>query len=300
MSTDRIVINDTVRITVKFKDIDTSGNEVDLSPVPPVTVVIKNSAGSIVESGNATASSSSVYIYDFTASSADTYSVKFTGTLSSGNSVVVEQKLYVSSTVTEYQPTITLKSDETIIFAPDVTPLYLDPEELIPYFPDASLLEIGEIVHNYSNEVKALYNLLDEEDGSGLSFTVLEYIKASAACELSRTYGFGGDDEVSVRLGDFSLTNRSVPRAKVTRDNATTWCQIAASLRKEILAGKVGPKGFQMKNLPSGGLPVTSGKIPEVETGKIVYLSDRELYGPGRSVPPQDDPMPRRCFKKYD
>lgn len=300
MSTDRIVINDTVRITVKFKDIDTSGNEVDLSPVPPVAVVIKNSAGTTVESGNATASSSSVYTYDFTPASADTYSVKFTGLLSSGNSVVVEQKLYVSSTVTEYQPTITLKSDETIIFAPDVKPLYLDPEELLSYFPDASLLEIGEIIHNYSNEVKALYDLLDEEDGSGLSFTVLEYIKAATACELSRTYGFGGDDEVSVRLGDFSLTNRSMPRTKVTRDNATTWCQIAASLRKEMLAGKVGPRGFQMKNLPSGGLPVTSGKIPEVETGKIVYLSDRELYGPGRSVPPQDDPMPRRGFKKYD
>jgi hypothetical protein len=72
MSTDRIVINDTVRITVKFKDIDTSGNEVDLSPVPPVAVVIKNSAGTTVESGNATASSSSVYTYDFTPASSYT------------------------------------------------------------------------------------------------------------------------------------------------------------------------------------------------------------------------------------
>ena len=75
---------------------------------------------------------------------------------------------------------------------PDVDPLYLDPEALLSYFPDASLLEIGEIIYNYSTEVKAIYNLLNTEDGSGLSFTVLEYIKAATACELSRTYGLGG------------------------------------------------------------------------------------------------------------
>ena len=293
MSTDRVVVSDTVRITVKFKDIDSNGLEVELSP-STVSVTIKNSSGATIVSTNAISSTSSIYYYDYTPAIADTYTVKFTGTLSNGNVVIVEQKLYVSSVSEEYQPTIILKNDETITFAPDVDPLYLDPEALLAYFPDASMLEIGEIIYNYSTEVKAIYNLLDTEDGSGLSFTVLEYIKAATACELSRTYGLGGDDEMSLTLGDLSITNKSIPRNKVTRDNATTWCQIAAALRKEMLAAKVGPRGFQPKNLP--GLSMYDSKL----TDKIVYPSGRELYDPNGTTNINDDPMPKRGFRSYD
>lgn len=293
MSTDRVVVSDTVRVTVKFKDIDSNGLEVELSP-STVSVTIKSSSGATIISTSATSATSSVYYYDYTPTIADTYTVKFTGILSNGNTVVVEQKLYVSSVSKEYQPTIILKNDETITFAPDVTPLFLDPESVLAYFPDASMLEIGEIIYNYSTEVKAIYNLLDTEDGSGLSFTVLEYIKAATACELSRTYGLGGDDEMSLTLGDLSITNKSIPRNKVTRDNATTWCQIAAALRKEMLAAKVGPRGFQPKNLP--GLSMYDSKL----TDKIVYPSGRELYDPNGTTNINDDPMPKRGFRSYD
>jgi hypothetical protein len=294
MSTDTVIVGDTVRITVKFKDIDANGNEIALSPASNPQVIIKNSSNTTVNSGTSSQISSSVFYYDYTPTVAGAYTVKFTGLLANSNSVVVEQKLYVSSTVEEYQPTIILKSDESITFAPDVTPLYLDPEFLLAYFPDASLLEIGEIIYNYSTEVKAIYNLLDAEDGSNLSFTVLEYIKAATACELSRTYGLGGDDEMSLTLGDLSITNKSIPRNRVTRDNATTWCQIAAALRKEMLAAKVGPRGFQPKNLP--GLSMYDSKL----TDKIVYPSGRELYDPNGTTNINDDPMPKRGFRSYD
>jgi hypothetical protein len=293
MSTDRVVVSDTVRVTVKFKDIDSNGLEVELSP-STVNVTIKNSSGATIISTSATSATSSIYYYDYTPTVADTYTVKFTGLLTNTNVVTVEQKLYVSSTSEEYQPTVILKNDETITFAPDVTPLFLDPESVLAYFPDASMLEIGEIIYNYSTEVKAIYNLLDTEDGSGLSFTVLEYIKAATACELSRTYGLGGDDEMSLTLGDLSITNKSIPRNKVTRDNATTWCQIAAALRKEMLAAKVGPRGFQPKNLP--GLSMYDSKL----TDKIVYPSGRELYDPNGTTNINDDPMPKRGFRSYD
>lgn len=296
MSTERVLVNDTVRIRVKFVDVDpTTGEQVDIYPVS-VNVKIYNSDNVELVSDSATSISASLFYYDYIPTAADTYSVKFTGTLSSGNNVIVQQKLYVSSLQEEFKPTVTLKTDEIIAFAPDVKPLYIDPESLIPYFPDASLLEIGEIIHNYSLEVKGIYKLLDEEDGSNLSFTVLEYIKAATACELSRTYGYGGDDEVSLRLGDFNITNRSVPRNIVTRDNATTWCQIATALRKEMLAGKVGPKGFMPKGLPS----LATGTNVDPLTGKTIYLSDRELYGPGTTVIGSDDPMPKRDLKSYD
>ena len=300
MTTDRVVVSDTVRITVKFKDIDANGNEIELSPVTNPQVIIKNSSNATVVTDTSSQISSSIFYFDYTPTIADTYTVKFTGILANSNTVVVEQRLYVSSTVEEYQPTITLKNDETITFAPDVLPLYIDPEQLLSYFPDATMLEIGEIAHNFSNEVKGIYSLIDTNDGSDLSFIVYEYIKAATACELSRTYGYGGDDEISIRLGDFSLTNKSIPRNKVTRDNATTWCQIATALRKEMLSAKVSPMGFQMKGLPTVGPVYSGGKMPQVDGGKVAYLTDRELYGPVRTVPAQQDPMPNRGLRSRD
>lgn len=296
MTLNNVQVNDTVRIKVKFVDIDnTTGQQVEVNPLT-VSVIITDSNSTVIINSAAISLTPSTWYYDFTATSADTYNIKFTGTLANSNTIIVQQKLYVSSLQEEYKPTITLKSDEVITFAPDVRPLYLDPETLLPYFPDATLLEIGEIVHSYSLEVKALYKLLDEEDGSNLSFIALEYIKAATACDLSRTYGFGGDDEVSLRLGDFNISNKSVPRNVVTRDNATTWCQIATALRKELLAGKVGPKGFVPKGLPT----LSTGTNVDPLTGKTIYLSDRELYGPGTTIISSDDPMPKRGLKSYD
>ena len=133
-----------------------------------------------------------------------------------------------------------------------------------------------------------------------MSFTAIEYIKASSACELSRTYGFGGDDELSLKLGDLSVTNKSMPRASVNRGNATTWCQIAASLRKELLASQVSMRGVQPKGLPSGLGTKTSGKQIDPDTGLVIYLSDRELYGPGRKGSAVDDPMPKRGLRSRD
>jgi len=190
-------------------------------------------------------------------------------------------------------------SDEVIAFAPDIQPLYVDPEELIPYFPDAPLLEIGEFIHVYSQEIKEIFSLLDTDDGSSLSFTALEYIKAATACELSRVYGGGGDDELSVRLGDLSITNRNLPRSTLTRANATTWCQIAATLRKEILAQKVSARAIQPKGLPT--MPtISSGRAVDPYTGSTIYLSDKDIYGPGAIITPKENPIPERGLRKHD
>jgi len=174
----------------------------------------------------------------------------------------------------------------------------LNPEELQSYFPEASLMEIGEIVHFYSLEVKQLYSYNDDITGADLNFTTLEYIKAATACELSRTYSYGGDDDVSISLGDLSISSRSLPRSQITRGNATTWCQIAAALRKEMLTGKVGPKGFQPKGIPTSNIERMKNYDPQ--TGKTIYLGDRDLYGPGERVTMDDDPMPKRGLRSYD
>lgn len=294
-----LLVNDTVRIKVKFVDVNSStGEQVEVSPVS-VLVAIEDANDQPVISGPATLITSSEYYYDFTPTEPGQYQITFTGTLANSTQIVVRQNLYVSDVDIDYRPVSTLKSDEVIAFAPDISPLYLDPEEVIAYFPDASLLEIGELIYHYSLEIKSIFNLENIDNGSELNFTIQEYIKASACCELSRTYGFGGDDELSLKLADLSITNRSNPRQSVNRGNATTWCQIAAALRKEIMAKRVGMRAVVPKGLPAEKIS-NSGKNIDPETGAVIYLSDRELYGKGIRKTTKDDPMPSRGLRKYD
>lgn len=291
MTTNNVMVNDTVRIRVKFVDIDMStGDQVEVNPIT-VSVLIANSQNITIISDNAEPITGSVWYYDFTPTIPDTYNIVFTGLLPSSSTITVQQKLYVSSLAADYKSTVTLKAEETLVFAGEILPLYLDPEILLSFFSDATLLEIAEIIHFYSLEVKDLFNLNDDEDGSGLPFIVLEYIKASTACELTRTYGYGGDDEMSLRLGDLTITNRNMPRNAVTRDNATTWCQISAALRKEMLANKAGPMAMQIKNLP--------GSSKSSNYNRTAYPGDRELYQMQIKTV-YDDPMPGRGLKNYD
>jgi hypothetical protein len=300
MSIYPIMINDTVRLKVKFIDIDPeTGEQTEVSPVS-VSLTIDNSAGQEVLSTTPVQLSSYEYYYDYTPTAAGEYTIRFVGVLSSGTYVTVNQQIYVSTPTSDFKPSVTLGADEVLYFAADVTPLYLDPEELLPFFPDATLIEIGELIHHYSSEVKQIYSISDDRDlDPRLNFTALEYIKAAAACELSRTYGYGGEDELSVKLGDLSITNRSLPRTGVNRGNATTWCQLAAALRKELLASKVSMKGVQPKGLPTNFVP-TTGKSIDPETGLVVHLSDRDLLGPGRKNTIVDDPMPKRGLRSRD
>lgn len=298
MTVGNVLVNDTVRIKVRFVDIDsTTGAQVDVEPLS-VAVKVFNSSNTEIVSTTATQLTASQYYYDYTPSQAGEYKVTFVGTLPDTTFITVNQQLYVSTPTDEYKPVVTLKHEEVITFAPDVAPLYLNPEEIKSYFPEASLMEIGELVHFYSLEVKQLYSYTDDVTGADLNFTTLEYIKASVACELSRTYSYGGDDDISVTLGDLSIASRSLPRTQITRGNATTWCQIAAALRKEMLTGKVGPRGFQPKGLPTSKSQAYVNVDPQ--TGKTVYLGDRDLYGPGERVLSEDDPMPKRGLRSYD
>lgn len=317
MTVNRVLVNDTVKIKVKFVDTDpVTLEQQDVTPTS-VAVAVFNSENEQISSAAAQQISGSEYYYNFSATSAGEYTIVFTGTLANNSIITASQQLYVSSITEEYKPSITLRADETISFAPDISPLYLDPEELLTIFPDATLLEIGELIHNYSHEVNQLYGITNlpgtEEDPlakisdvTSVTYTVIDYIRASVACELSRTYGFGGDDELTVQLADLSISNKNIPRSDITRSNATTWCQIAAALRKEILSRRVGLRGVVPKGLPKKVI-VPSGGSLDPQTGALIYINDtsaygsRDLYRPG--VPNEEqgtDPMPDRGIKQYD
>jgi hypothetical protein len=293
-----ILVNDTVRLKVKFIDVDANGNQVEVSPIS-VSMSITNSSNVLIISATPTSLSSSEFYYDYTPSAPGTYKVSFNGILANNTTISVNQQIYVSTPTEDYKPTVFLREDEIIAFAADIEPLYLDPEQLLPYFPDASFLEIGEFIHNYSIEIKNIFKLLETEDGTAIPFTAFEYIRAATCCELTRVYGNGGDDELSVRLGDLSITNKNLPRNTLSRANATTWCQIAAMLRKEMLTSKVGMKAVQPKGLPS--LPtIGAGRTMDPYTGLSVYYTPRDLYGPTHIQSPDENPIPERGIRKYD
>jgi len=307
MSAANVLVNDTVRIKVHFVDINSATEEqVDVNPVS-VAVHIYNSSDQEVVSGSATSLTSSTFYYDYTPGSAGEYRIQFLGTLSDGTLILVEQQLYVSTTTADYKPTVTLRATETIYFAADVVPLYVDPEIILPFFPEASILQVGEIIHHYSREVTEIYTSYSQEiinNGSALNFTAQEYIKSATACELSRTYGYGGgDDEVSVRLGDLEVRNRNSPRNLVTRANAVTWCQIATALRSEMIAHKIGAKGVVIRN---GSNNIPNPTTVDPLTGTAIYLSETGLYTMGTNgnitLDPNGDHFanPNRTLKKYD
>jgi hypothetical protein len=293
-----ILVNDTVRLKVKFIDVDDNGNQVEVSPVS-VLMTITDSSNVVIISATPTSLTSSEFYYDYTPLAAGTYKVSFNGILANNTTISVNQQIYISTPTEDYRPTVFLREDEIIAFAADIEPLYLDPEQLLPYFPDASLLEIGEFVHNYSIEIKNIFKLLETEDGTNIPFTAFEYVRAATCCELTRVYGNGGDDELSVRLGDLSITNKNLPRNTLSRANATTWCQIAAMLRKEMLTSKVGMKAVQPKGLPS--LPtIGAGRNMDPYTGLSLYYTPRDLYGPTHIQSPDQDPIPQRALRQYD
>jgi len=95
----------------------------------------------------------------------------------------------------------TLIEDEVIQFSSGMIPMFYNPDELLEIFPDAGALEAAEHIHYASEEVlEILKTNATDTVYEDLPFVAVEYIKASAACSLSRIYDAGGD-EMSITLG---------------------------------------------------------------------------------------------------
>lgn len=300
MASGSVLVNDTVRIKVKFVDVNpANGAQIAVSPVLVQVTITKSNQTNLITNVSATSINASEYYYDFTPTIADTYKITFVGILSGGTSITVNQQLYVSTSADEYKPKVTLKSDETVSFASEFDPLYINPEQIQSYFPEASLLEIGELIHYHSLEVYNVYGFNESSPTSSVNYISLEYIEAAACCDLSRTFSYGAGDDISVQLGDLSVTARNSARNTINRANAVTWCQIAAALRKEMVAGKTGSKGMQPRGFPNDapGLP---GNYLDPDTGRTTYLTDRDMQGISAPRSLRDMPLPRRGLRNYD
>lgn len=232
-----VELNDTKRIRGTFYTWtdEEDGNQIE-DPVTVVYAVKRN--GTQIETGTPVKEDDGIYYYDWTPTQTGTYIITLTGTFDDDSTDVITGTFYV-----EVSPTAgeSLLIDEVITFGGEIDPLCLDPDELKGSFPDATDLEIAEALWIASVDVN---NMLKITDGCSTNPLALEYIKVSAACALSKTYGDSDGNEQGITLGDFSVQYRSYPKAHVNRGNATTWCELAAAIRKELQFTTVGARTF--------------------------------------------------------
>lgn len=231
-----VIVGETIKMTVVFYGWNSATSEKYVKD--PVTVDLdvltdlSAATPTVLHHQSAPKIAFGTYYYEWTPSAIGNYRIRFLGTFEDASTDVINQDFEVSLTGVATS-TERLGVDSTIYFAGIIDPLYIDPEELKPLFPEATDLEIAEQIHLYSQEVKTMLKLQDDEVPP---FGALEYIKAASACSLDRIYGLGTGANVSFTLGDLSINRTGGGRGAVSRATATTWCELAAVLRAELLS----------------------------------------------------------------
>lgn len=138
---------------------------------------------------------------------------------------------------------MSLRKDFELVFSSGASGvLYIDPSEVVGMFPDASYMEIYELINLYSLEAAQLVKL---DAGDDVPPAVRDYVLAATACALSRLYdlsGIGSGGDGAFRLGDLSVESARSGGSPgtITRATASTWCELAAVLRDEIITGRTG------------------------------------------------------------
>lgn len=121
---------------------------------------------------------------------------------------------------------VSLAENEFISFAGEISPLYLDPDELTAIYPSATRLEIAELIYRFSLEIDGLMGTPTQD--------ALDYIFAATACALSRVY----DDALTgpgsyFMLGDLQVGGSSgSSRSGASSSAPDSWCDLALMLRK--------------------------------------------------------------------
>lgn len=161
--------------------------------------------------------------------------VVFTGQFVSADDIVLEN-VFVITEDNEDSTAPILMEDVTILFSSGYNPMLVDPELVAAFYPEAPLIEIAQWVHKFSVEVS---NIFANGDYPDIAF---DYIQAATLCALSRQYeGMGTSNYTGFTLGDLQVMDTtSAQNSKKDRGNATTWCELAETLRKEMKMTKGG------------------------------------------------------------
>jgi len=232
-----LIVGDTVRIQVTFRDWSSTGNGDIIDPDTVSVDILDQDLVRTPEIEEATKVEEGVYYFDWTPLDTGVFYVEFVGTFGDGTQSVVQEQFEVTkvSEPSSSQGT-NLIEDQELVFATVLDPLFADPEEFRVHYVDATTVEIMELVHRYSLEVQKIFK------GREPSLTAYEYIRAAVLCALSRIYDYAGGDATSLTLGDLKVSHQMYPRNKITRANAANWCELAAALRQDMIRGEAGMK----------------------------------------------------------
>lgn len=252
-----VYLGDTVRVSVVFRDFE---GELE-DPVTLVGKIIELPMSAtpnvLFETFAPVKTGIGQYYFDYTPTATGDLLARYVATFSDSSTDTVDQDIVVVDLTTDADmdgiPDYLqvgqedLGEDFVLEFAAGLDPLYCAPDQLQLIFPDATLLEVAEYIHLHSIEVRDMLNL---QEGEMPDTLICEYIEAAAACDLSRIYSatdgmsFGGE---TVRLGDLSVSNLPGGAAAgggLNRGSASTWCELAAALRKELLFNSTNGKPF--------------------------------------------------------
>lgn len=228
------ILGGIVRIRVSFHDwaaIDDDGGA--LVDPASVTGSIKDSDLVTLSSFTPIRESLGVFYYDWTPNALGDFYVEFLGVYEDDSEDVIRDLFTVTTTSTSEggQSEQSLGDNQYLNWMTELSPAYIDPDEVLAVYPDAYPLEALEFIGMFSNEVKDLLGLQDDEDPP---FIALEYIRAATLCSLSRLYDVSSGDGDLLTLGDLTIQQgRSSGRIANTA-NAKTWCELAYALRNQL------------------------------------------------------------------
>lgn len=166
-----------------------------------------------------------------------------------------------------------LGHDQYIQFLVDPQPMVLDPEEFMPYYPDATAYEIAELVAQYSKEAENILHVMITDTLAELmdrdpivAQTIQDFVQAATLCALSKVYDItNGAISSQVSFGDLTISTNNPVRNNIGRSSAVTWCEMAAVVRNELyqLSNKSGMRAVMRGEKHHN--PVPNRRVHHVE-----------------------------------
>lgn len=241
----QVLVDQLTTITVEFRDVSSQGTG-ELVDMAVVEVSIDSIAATPdFDSPNidATEEFPGVYSYEWTPDTEGSFVVRFRGSTEGGDITLVEEFFDVVSSLTSGGGTA-LGSTVEFSFIGGISPIYVDPEEILSIFPAADPVDVTEAIHRFSLEADKILgpNILE------IPLLAIDFVKHSVLCYLSRTIGDAESAgvEETITLGDLSISKGSSSASSsgaLNRANAGTWCELAALFRQELIRSHRGMKG---------------------------------------------------------
>lgn len=252
-------VNEQIRINATFYFDDDTTDATPASVIAPTSVLFEvlNAADAVIYT-DAAVQDGILYYHAYTPTVEGVHTFRFTAAFYDADDLIVSQAITIGP---ETATPENLDSDYTVVFASNLNPLYLDPDELKPFFPNLSEYELAEAIYIASLKAKAMLKLSDTDVPPDFA---IDYVQAAAACSLSRIEDGGFDGSFlssGFTLGDLVITNTSSNKTNdANTGNVGSWCELAFLLEREMKY-----KSTTLKSFVKGGVyanPVIERRMP--------------------------------------